>query len=296
MTTTTITKPRKIIIILVALLLLCSGCSLISVQKPDTYVDKIPTLPQEKRMSTEGMEALSVGATEINKGLGELKALITYADKFKPAEFAKEMKGFMTRIVTMWDFSYKVMGFLGVASRDIDWSNPEKYFEQIEAEKKALNKALGEYKEKEQEWKQEMDEFQRKLAEREKLVKSKREELENAKKGWRLKRNFSIGGLVGLFVLFNIILFAIQVFTKVPVFNMFWGGLIKVFKGTKQLVAGVQDVREHFKREAPDRTYTAKEVKDIIDGKLSKHTDESVKKLIKDVKNKHRIKEKLEEM
>lgn len=279
------------IFIIVLMLLLCSGCSLISVRRPDTYVDKIPTLPQEERMSVEGMEALSVGATEINKGLGELKALITYADKFKPKAFAKEIKKFMTRIVTMWDFSYKVMGFLGVASRDIDWDNPDKYFEQIEAEKKALNSALSEYKEKEQQWKKDMDEFQRKLAEHEKLVKSKREELENAKKGWKIKRNFSIGGLLGLFVLFNIILFVIQVFTKVPVFNMFWGGLVKVFKGTKQLVAGVQDVREHFKRENPDKTYTAREVKELIDGKLSKYTDESVKKLVKDIKNKHKIKE-----
>ncbi|MFW6172308.1 MAG: hypothetical protein ACOC5T_00990 [Elusimicrobiota bacterium] len=280
--------------IITLLLLICSGCSLISVRRPDTYVDKIPTLPKEERMSVEGMEALSVGATEINKGLGELKALITYADKFKPEAFAKEIKKFMTRIVTMWDFSYKVMGFLGVSSRDIDWDNPEKYFEQIEAEKEALNSALSEYKEKEQQWKKNMDEFQQKLAEHEKLVKSKREELENTKKEWRIKRNFSIGGLLGLFVLFNLILFVIQVFTKVPVFNMFWGGLIKVFKGTKQLVAGVQDVREHFKRESPDKTYTAKEVKELIDGKLDKYTDENVKKLVKDIKKKYKIKENID--
>lgn len=244
-------------------------------------------------MSLEGMEALSVGATEINKGLTELSAIVKLVDDIDVAKFVDLMKEMLPRLVAMRDFSLKVMGFIGVAARDIDWDNPELYFEQIKSEKEALNAALSESKANEHKLKEDLDKFAKTLAEHEDLMKSEREAMKRERDGWRITKNFSIGGLIGLFIFANIVLFLIQVFTKVPVFNLFWGGLIKLFKGTKQLVKGVQDVREHFKRADPEKTYTAKEVQDIIDGKLMKHTDESVKKLVENIKDKHNIKEQI---
>jgi len=78
---------------------------------------------------------------------------------------------------------------------------------------------------------------------------------------------------------------------------MFFGGVRRIFGGTKQLIHGIQDIRDDIKADIAKekdekRRKTLEETLAKMDQKLGEHQDEVTKKLVKQIKEKHLMKKK----
>ena len=106
---------------LIILFLLCASCSIVEF-KQSHYKRDIPNIPTKEITSVEDVGAIAVGATEINKGFAQI--------------YYEGVEALDQKVKVLWDFSYNVMGFLGVAWESIDWDNPEKWLDQVNQKQK----------------------------------------------------------------------------------------------------------------------------------------------------------------
>lgn len=271
-----------------------TSCAIMEIRK-DFYKRDMGAIPQEEQQSLESIEAVSVGATEINKGMNEVYSIIKYVnDDKKMAESFRQME---PRLKAMLDFSYQVMGWLGVAWKEIDWNDPKQYFDQIKSQKDALNAALKEKAEIKLQYEKDKAEFIQNLASKDKVVKDKDAEMADRDGKWSAKLSwwFKIGfwvivGLVilgGLFYLYGVVQ---RVLIGIPLKAAMMGpGL--AYKMVKQTVKGVQIVRDNLKAKidqakTEEEKNRVKQMLDEISTTLRKEHDEDTVEGIKSVKAK----------
>ena len=198
------------------------------------------------------------------------------------------------------DFSYNVMGFLGVAWDKIDWNDPEKFFAQADEKQKEMQEALKNEKDRSLKLEKDVDDFTKQLAEKEKAVKSKEDELAANDGKWSVKLSWWVGlikWIVILFLLGGLCIYGYQVFLKytagLPLKIAMFGGKTAA-KGLTQIVKGLQNARLKITEEkenggtAEEKAALAKAM-DILGRELSSAGNEEVHKLVNDIKDKHRV-------
>ena len=286
-------------LLLIVFVLVLSGCSIIEVTQT-RYKREMPDLPQKEQIGIGDVGAVAVGATEINKGINELYYMFKSADGLALDEFKVKAKSMLPKIKILLDFSYNVMGFLGVAWESIDWSDPEKWLAQAKEKQSAMETALKGEKERTLKLEQDVADFTQKLAEKEKIVKDKGAELEAQDGKWSAKFSWWFKFLIWIIVLLcilGLVWYCYQVFIKytagLPLKVAAFGGKTAA-KGLTQLVKGMQRARVKIFQEkengaTPEEKVAYEKVWDILHKELSSAGNEEVHQLVDDIKNKHNL-------
>jgi len=286
-------------IVLVLLCVFLSSCSLVTVTQSH-YKRQLPDLPQKGQISIDDVGAVAVGGTEINKGLMELNTIVELVDDIEPTKFIERIKKFQPRLDILVDFSYNIMGFLGVAWDKIDWDNPEEFFKQAEEKQKEMEEALKNERNRALELEKDVQDFTVKLAEKEKAVKSKEDELAANDGKWSARFSWWVrllGGLLVFLFIVGVVWYAYQVFTRwaagLPFKVAAFGGK-SAAKGLTQIVKGLQSARVKIHNEkengatAEERAALEKAM-DILHRELAESGNEEVHKLVSAIKDKHRV-------
>ena len=259
------------------------GCSIVEV-KQDHYRRDFGKLPQKETISVQDAGAVSVGATEMNKGLNWI--------------YYKGVKELDSRVKVLLDFSYTVMGFLGVAWESIDWDNPDEWFKQAEQKKKEMEEALKNEKERALKLEKETNDLLHNLAQRDKIIKDKDAEMQardgkwSAKlSGWFKFFSWIIGLILFLGLLYWLYTSAIKMVAGLPLKVAMFGGKT-VSKGIKQVVEGVQEARLRIKHElengaTEEEKKTLEKALNILHSSLDRAKNDDVHKLIDAIKDKH---------
>lgn len=258
-----------------------TGCSVIEV-KQDHYRRDFGKIPVQQENSLQSIGAVATGATEINKGLNWV-----YYEGVQPLN---------DRVKALLDFSYSVMGWLGVAWDEINWENPEEYFQQIENQKEKLSRALEEKEELKLKYEEEKKQFLHNLAEKDEVIEDKDAEMKARDGEWSVRFSWWVRFFVWIIVIILVLVTVIWIYKGVVrwlsglPFKVAMFGTKTVSKGFKQLVQGVQEARLELKNEMEKGDESVKKVWNILHEKLNIARDEKVHNLIKDVKNKNKMK------
>lgn len=273
---------KKILLIFIVLLLF-SGCNFIGIER-STYTDRVPRMPQKGTLSVASQEVLAKSATEINKGLGDVKNLSEYASIIPKEKLIEMFSGMKDRLKILHDFSYVVMDFFGaVAGDEIDWSNPDKYFAQVEQTKEELKKAQTEKRKIERKYEKDMKKFRQDLMDMQNQLNKKQGELKEKQTligriwGWIWKTAL----LTGLIL---IVIFIIEHVTHIPIMSIIFGGAKAVTKGMRNTVGAIEKWKEDLKKEKESVSEEEKKVLDkaekmLLDKFRDMH-DEDIEKLV----------------
>ena len=276
-----------LLVLLVFLFLIsCVGCSIIEV-KQDHYKRDFGKIPKKEIITIEDAGAVSVGATELNKGLN----WIYYGGVEKEN----------SRVKILLEFSYNVMGFLGVAWDSIDWDNPDEWFKQADEKQKAMEQALRNEKDRNLKLEKESQDLLQNLANNTKIIKDKDAEMQDRDGKWSAKFSWWIKILVWIIGLILFLGLAYWIYTSaikciagLPMKIAFFGGKT-VAKGMKQVVAGIQEARLKIKDNiknggTEEEKHCMKKALDILHRSLDTAGNEEVHNLVNSIKNKHNMK------
>jgi len=267
------------------LLFLSFGCSIVEV-KQDHYRRDFGKLPQKEVISVQDAGAVSVGATELNKGLNWI--------------YYKGVEELDSRVKVMLEFSYTVMGFLGVAWESIDWDNPDEWFKQAEQKKKEMEEALKNEKNRTLKLEKETNDLLHNLAQRDKVIKDKDAEMQSRDGKWSAKLSWWVklfSWLIGLILFLGLLYWlytsAIKMIAGLPLKVAMFGGKT-VAKGMKQVVHGIQEARLSIKHElengsSPEEKEAMRKALSILHRSLDKVKNDDVDKLIDSLKDKHEM-------
>lgn len=272
--------------IIAAVLYFMTGCSIIEV-KQSHYKRDLGNVPERESLSIESIEAAAVGATEVNRGINWI-----YYQGVDPLN---------SRVKALLDFSYNVMGFLGVAWDRIDWDNPEEWFNEVKEKQDALDNALKEKASLEKKFQDEFERWQREMALKENAIKSKADELAANDGKWSAKLTW-VWSLVkwSVFLVIFIALGwwgytgAVKMIAGIPFKAAFFGGKA-VAKLGKQVVNGIQKARLEIKDQiengtSPEEKKAMEHALDILHRNLASAGNEEVHELIDAIKEKNKMK------
>lgn len=272
---------KKIIVIF--LLIVCSGCSFISFPK-STYTDRVPRVPQKQTMSAESTAALAKAGTEINKGLADIKTLSEYANLIPKDEVIDILGRSRTRFRALYDYSYVILDFFGAIISDTDWDNPEEFFADIEKTKEELKKAQAEKRQIEEQYQKDMKKFHQDLLEMQGDLEKKEGELNKKKTlinriiGWIWKTALIIGLIIAG-------IFAAEHITGIPIMSMVFGGARVLRKGMKGTIHAIHEFREQVDNEKvlmnAQEAQAMKRAEQILLEKLRDKHDNKIEKMVK---------------
>jgi len=266
--------------------LLFASCAIVEV-KQSHYKREIPKIPTKEITGIEDVGAIAVGATEINKGMAKIY--------FQGVDALDE------KVKILWDFSYNVMGFLGVAWESIDWDNPEKWLDQVKQKQQAMETALKNEKESNIKLEKDLGEFKDKLAKTEKAVEDKAGELAANDGKWSAKFSWWFKLFLWIIILLLIVGFGwyaygviVRMIAGFPFKAALWGEKL-VRKTAGQMISSVQNARLELKEKIRANGDKVKgeafnEAWKIIHKHLEGIHDEDVKEAIESVKSKKHLK------
>jgi len=250
------------------LLVFLTGCfSFLTIEKGDVYRRDLEDIPQKGEMSFASKEALAAGATLQNKTAAKV-----YYEGTEPLSPDASI---------LYEMSYRFLGLVGV-NMDFDPSDPESVKAVFAEADKALEEKDGIIHKLEND----VQDFNRRLAEEQKIRKTKEEEAVT----WRSRVWALVWGVISVAVGIVALAGILQTVTGIPFLKGLFG-LVKTMHATsKQTIAGVQEMREKLRAqaEASDNEEYRRLAAGILremDQTLDKHQDAGVKMHIRRLKN-----------
>jgi len=283
----------KKLIVSIFLWVVCSGCAIFEVTQ-EHYRKDFGRIPQEGTMSVESSASLSRAATEVNKGLGKVKGLFDHADVIAPEHFVKKAMEMYDQIKADYDFSFILTDFLGSMLSEIDWDDPDAYFEQLKSEKEAYKKVQIEKRELEAEFDQAQKDFQQNLMQKDKVIQDKDGEMQARDGKWSMRMATWVKAVWWLAIVAGLFLFGplLLAIIKAKLAGATWraaiGGARIIKKSADQTYKGLQAFRERLKQniEAGEHSESARMFLDDLNTKMENFQDDDVKVFIKSRKEK----------
>lgn len=289
----------KKVLLLSCLLCLFCGCSIFEI-KQEHYKKNFGKIPQEGVMSAESTASLARASTEVNKGLSRIKGLFEHSEAMDPVIFVKKSQKMYPQVEAVYDFSFLMIDFFGAMLTEIDWDNPDKFLDDLKAERDSYKKAQVEKKELEQKYEQDKKAWEQNLMQKDNIVKDKDAEMQSRDGQWSMKLAFWVKVTWWLVVFAGIWLFWPYLFAvvKKKLAGMTWKvalGTTDLFKkGAGQTFSALQKYRNHLKDKIQNGG-TAEEKKakedelNMLDSFLRNAQDKDVKDFIKVQKEKKKI-------
>lgn len=257
--------------VLCMLCMVLSGCSLFKMERSYYKADN-SAKPQQQEMSFRSKQHFAKAATLQNKISAEV--------------FFKGLKADSPKAKALYEASFAFLGIAGTAM-GVDPSDVNNITLILENTASAL-------KEKEQiihDLQKDVKDYQQAQT---KIVKDKEAEMVAMNGKWKLKMGslwswiwfVVIGCIVAL-----VVLGIVQAWTGIPILSALFGGARMLFKGAKQVVTSMQDIRNKLKVEKKNgnKKMSADEVLDMIESSCDVFQDTDVKKWLKRFKGNLRL-------